>query len=54
MGQLPDLPQPEPPAQCTLHGVLAEVCGGPHRVVTTDLGDEVLAPDEAPLGKPLD
>lgn len=47
---MPDLPAPEPKPYCSIHSVDAEVCGGPHRVVYTDLGNEVLAPGEEPEG----
>lgn len=37
---------------CPIHPVENEVCGGPHRIVVTDLGEEVLAPSETPIGTP--
>lgn len=52
MPQLPDLPAAVLPVECPIHGVLIEICGGPHRVVVTDLGNEVLGPDEHPIGNP--
>lgn len=52
MPQLPDLPEPESRPFCMHHAVDAEVCGGPHRVVLTDLGYELLGPDEEPQGTP--
>lgn len=36
---------------CQFHGILNVECGGPHRVVHTNLGDEVLAPSQEPIGK---
>lgn len=44
--------QPTPVVTCDLHEVDAEICGGPHRIVLTDLGREVLAPNEEPQGTP--
>lgn len=52
MGNLPDMPPISAENGCPLHTVLNIVCGGPHRVVRTDLGDEVLAPSETPIGTP--
>lgn len=49
---LAPLPPPPEPTICDIHDVDARVCGGPHRVVLTDLGREVLAPSEAPIGTP--
>lgn len=54
MPQLGDLPETPLPVVCSQHDCLAEICGGPHRVVRTDLGDEILAPSEGPIGEPLD
>lgn len=45
---------PEPEPYCDIHSVLAAVCGGPHYVVHTDVGYEVLAPGEAPVGIPTE
>lgn len=35
---------------CDFHGIMNVECGGPHRVVHTELGDEVLGPTEEPIG----
>ena len=40
------------PTRCPIHPVEAVVCGGPHREVLTDLGKEVLGPNEEPQGTP--
>jgi hypothetical protein len=37
---------------CPVHPTNISICGGPHRVVQTDLGAEVLAPSEGPIGTP--
>lgn len=37
---------------CTIHLVNVSVCGGPHRIVRTELGDELLGPNESPVGTP--
>jgi hypothetical protein len=39
---------------CDFHGIMNVECGGPHRVVPTELGDEVLAPSQEPIGTPLE
>lgn len=36
---------------CDVHEVANQICGGPHRYVETDLGDELLAPGEIPKGR---
>jgi hypothetical protein len=48
--ELPELPAEEPEPFCMHHAIDARICGGPHRVVFTDLGYEVLAPGEEPQG----
>lgn len=32
----------------------SNICGGPHRVVETDLGVELLRDDQTPLGVPIE
>lgn len=54
----PSNPQPQtepfPEPYCEHHSVDAAVCGGPHRVILTSVGYEVLAPGEEPIGEALD
>jgi hypothetical protein len=42
------------PVECGPHRVNAEVCGGPHSWVYTDLGWELLRPNGQPVGTPCD
>jgi hypothetical protein len=51
--QVPPPQFSDQPSFCAMHAVSGAVCGGPHRVVRTDLGDEVLAPSESPVGTPI-
>lgn len=54
MTQLPDRPPFSDSATfCAMHAVDGSTCGGPHTVVRTDLGDEILAPGETPVGTPV-
>lgn len=41
------------PKWCQIHAVSGYTCGGPHVVVRTDLGDEMLSPAENPVGTPI-
>lgn len=41
---------PDENPTCPIHETENNICGGPHRVVRTDLGDEVLAPSQEPIG----
>lgn len=38
---------------CHHDGCPAEICGGPHYEVETDLGLEVLKKGQSPIGKPI-
>lgn len=39
---------------CAVDRCPAVICGGPHRVVRTTLGQELLRLDQDPLGEPVD
>lgn len=41
------------PAKCKVHDIDAQVCGGPHRYVETDIGNELLGPGKEPVGTPV-
>jgi hypothetical protein len=38
---------------CEVDHCPASMCLGPHREVVTDLGTEILAPGQQPVGKPV-
>lgn len=40
-------------AICPIHNVPNQQCGGEHRYVETNLGDELLGPYQKPLGTPV-
>jgi hypothetical protein len=50
---MPNLPPFSDVDTCPIHKVANITCGGPHRVLRTTLGDEMLAPGEKPLGTPI-
>ena len=46
-------PGSQPKDTCPYDGCPNEICGGPHVVIKTDLGDEVVKYGEKPVGTPL-
>ena len=52
-GQIPPAPFSDDGGVCPIDKCPNSVCGGPHRVVRTDIGDELLKPDQSPIGTPI-
>lgn len=48
------MPEPIAADWCLVDNCPANICNGPHRLVETDLGTEILRHDQEPIGVPIE
>lgn len=53
VSQIPPGPEFSDVEMCPFDKCPITVCGGPHVVVRTDIGDEIVGPGQTPLGTPV-